>query len=201
MTPSSLPQNLTIARERAVKLLGDAFAADAFEMDELESRLSRVYQATTIADLDALVADVMPVLPDRAPLPQTVATRGGAVPAPSHVGSFMSSTRRGGRWVVPARLEVRAIMSDFTLDLREAELPAAGCEIVVRALMASVTILVRPGTPVDVDVNAVLASVEDAAHLTARVDRRAPPVRVTGRAMFASVEIHAVIAGDAIPDE
>lgn len=201
MTPSSLPQNLTVARERAVKLLGDAFAADVFEMDELESRLSRVYRATTIAELDALVADVMPVLPDRSPLPQPAATRGAVVPAPTHVGSFMSSTRRGGRWVVPARLEVRAIMSDFTLDLREAELPATGCELVVRAVMASVTILVRPGTPVDVDVDALLSSVEDAAHLTARIDRQAPPVRVTGRAVFASVDIHAAIAGGATPDD
>jgi hypothetical protein len=37
----------------------------------------------------------------------------------------------------------------------------------------------------------VLASVEDAAHLTAGIDRGLPPVRITGRAVFASIEVHA----------
>ena len=208
MTPSPQPpQSMTAARERAVKLLGDAFAADAFEMDELESRLASVYRASTIAELDALVADVVPALPERAPVPR-LGTQGGAlVPAPPRIGAFMSSSRRGGRWQVPARLEVRAVMSDFTLDLREAELPPGGCEIAVRAVMASVTVLVNPGTPVEMDVRAVLASVEDSAHLTARVDRNAAPVRITGRALFANVEVHAATSAvrtapdaDAAPD-
>lgn len=194
MTPTPQPQSLTAARERAVKLLGDAFAADAFEIDELESRLAQVYRASTMAELDALLADVAPALPDRAPVPQVAPQGGPLVPAPPRVGAFMSSTRRGGRWQVPARLDVRALMSDFTLDLREAELPAGGCEIAVRAVMASVTVLVNPGTPVDIDVRAVLSSVEDAAHLTARVDRRLAPVRVTGSALFASVEVHAAVS-------
>lgn len=194
MTPSSQPQSLAAARERAVKLLGDAFAADAFEMEELESRLAQVYRATSIAELDAQLADVAPALPDRAPVPQVDTARGALVPAPSHVGSFLSSTRRGGRWQVPARLEVRALMSDFTLDLREAELPPNGCEIAVRAVMASVTVLVNPGTPVDIEVEAVLASVEDHAHLLARVDRQAAPVRITGRAVLASVDVQAAIS-------
>ena len=67
MTSPLLPQSLTAARERAVKLLGDAFAADAFEIDELESRLARVYRAATIAELEELVKDVAPALPDRSP--------------------------------------------------------------------------------------------------------------------------------------
>jgi hypothetical protein len=188
MSSPNLPQSMPAARERAVKILGDAFAADAFEMDELESRLSRVYQASTIAELDELVKDVAPALPDRSPVPRAP---DAALPAPSRLGSFLSSTRRGGRWTVPARVEVRALMSDFTIDLREAELPPGGCEIAVRAAMASVTILVRPGTAVDIDVQAVLASVEDAAHLTTGVDRRLPAVRITGRAVFASIEVHA----------
>jgi hypothetical protein len=196
MTSPLLPQSLTAARERAVKLLGDAFAADAFEIDELESRLARVYRAATIAELEELVKDVAPALPDRSPVPQVPMS---LVP-PARIGAFLSSTRRGGRWQVPARLEVRAFMSDFTLDLRDAELPPGGCEIVARAMMANITILVRPGTPVDIDVQAVLASVEDQARLVGRRDRQAPPVRIVGRAMFSNIEVHAAVVGQE-PDE
>ena len=192
------PQSLTAARERAVKLLGDAFAADAFEMDELESRLAGVYRASTIAELDALLQDVAPALPERAPVPQLSAA---PVVAPARLGSFLSSTRRGGRWTVPERLQVRALMSDFTLDLREADLPEAGCEIAVRAVMASVTVLENPGTPVDVDVQAVLASVEDAAHLTTRVAKGTPRVRIVGRALFASIEVHAPVSIPSLRDD
>ena len=79
MTPTPQPQSLTAARERAVKLLGDAFAADAFEIDELESRLAQVYRASTMAELDALLADVAPALPDRALLGRTQADGRGRV--------------------------------------------------------------------------------------------------------------------------
>src|SRR5687767_7470553 len=102
-TPSPHPQSLSAARERTVKLLGDAFAADAFEMDELEARLARVYQATSVAELDAMVQDLAPQLADQAPVPRVVA---GEAMAPSRIGALMSAARRGGRWILPARLEV-----------------------------------------------------------------------------------------------
>lgn len=188
----SPPQSLAAARERAVKQLGDAFAADAFEMDELESRLARVYRASSIAEVDEVVRDVVAPAIDQRALP---AASAGALLPPARVGAFLSSTRRGGRWVVPRRLEVRALMSDLTIDLRNATLPIEGCELVVRAIMASVTILVRPGSPVDVDIDAVLASVEDTVpHV--RMDRDRPPVHVTGRAVLASVEVRPVDAPD-----
>ena len=191
-TPPPHPQSLAAARERAVKQLGDAFAADAFEMDELETRLARVYRAASIAEVDEVVRDLAAPVADARPV--QVATAGDLA-APMRVGAFMSSTRRGGRWIVPARLEVRAVMSDLTLDLRNAVLPTAGCELVVRSVMATVTILVRPGTPVDVDVDALLASVEDTARL-ARADRTRPHVRVTGRAVLSSVEVRSIVSPD-----
>ena len=62
-------------------------------------------------------------------------------------------------------------------------------------MMANVTILVHPGTPVDIDVQAVLASIEDQARLLGRPARQAPPVRVVGRAMFSNIEVHAAVVG------
>lgn len=175
-----------------MKQLGDAFAADAFEMDELESRLARVYRAASIAEVDEVVRDVVAPVADQHPVP--VASAGALLP-PARVGAFMSSTRRGGRWVVPRRLEVRALMSDLTLDLRNATLPSEGCELVVRAVMANVLILVQPGAPVDVDVDALLGSVEDTARLS-RADLGRPRVRITGRALLSSVEVRAIEAPD-----
>lgn len=191
-TPPGALQSLAAARERAVRQLGEAFAADAFEMDELESRLARVYRAASIAEVEALVQDVAPAT-TAAPLP---------VPsgAPLLVRSLLSSTRRAGRWIVPPRLEVRALLGDVTIDLRDAELPEGGCEIVVRSTLANVTIVVAPGTAVDTSVSAVLANVEDVTPLAARARRDGPRVRVTGRALLANVEVKALPTGVA-PDE
>lgn len=192
-TPPINLQSLAAAKERAVKVIGDAFAADAFEMDELESRLARVYRAASVAELDELLADLVPATPAPTHAPGSIAAHAAA--APLLVRTLLSSTRRAGHWVVPRRLEVRALLGDLTLDLRDAELPAGGCEIVVRAVLASVTILVRPGTPVDVDVGAVLASVEDESRLATRPDRAIPRVRITGKATMASVEVRAPASG------
>lgn len=195
--PPSHPQSLSAARERTVKLLGDAFAADAFEMDELETRLARVYQATSIAELDAMVQDLAPQVADQAPVPRVAA---GETVAPSSVRALMSSTRRGGRWILPARLETRAIMSELTLDLRDAELPPGGCELHVRAVMSNVVILLRPGTPVSVDVRTLMSNVDDQARYAGRVDRNATPVRVTGSALMSNVEVRAVAMQNASDD-
>lgn len=195
-TPPGNLQSLAAAKERAVKVIGDAFAADAFEMEELESRLARVYRAGSVAELDALLADLVPATPAPTTSPHapgSIAAHTAA--APLIVRTLLSATRRAGHWIVPRRLEVRALLGDLTLDLRDAELPAGGCEIVVHAVLASVTILVRPGTPVDIDVGAVLASVEDESRLASRPDRTIPRVRVTGKATMASVEVKAPSPG------
>lgn len=192
-TPPSNLQSLAAAKERAVKVIGDAFAADAFEMDELESRLARVYRAASVAEVDAMLADLVPATPAPAHAAGSIAAHAAA--APLLVRTLLSSTRRAGRWTVPARVEVRALLGDLTLDLRDAELPAAGCEIVVRSFWANVTIIVRPGTPVDLDVSALLANVEDESRLVTRADRALPRVRITGKATMANVEVKSLATG------
>lgn len=192
-TPPTNLQSLAAAKERAVKVIGDAFAADAFEMDELESRLARVYRAASVAEVDAMLADLVPATPAPAHAAGSIAAHAAA--APLLVRTLLSSTRRAGRWTVPARVEVRALLGDLTLDLRDAELPAAGCEIVVRSFWANVTIIVRPGTPVDLDVSALLANVEDESRLVTRADRALPRVRITGKATMANVEVKSLATG------
>src|SRR6185312_12807257 len=55
-------------REAAIQQLADGFAADLLTMDQFDDRVARAHSAATVAELDALVAD----LP--APSPPTKAT-------------------------------------------------------------------------------------------------------------------------------
>src|SRR5918998_625438 len=96
------PVPLAAARERAIESLSAHFANDRLTIDELDQRLERAYAATSIAQLDALTAD----LP--AERPAAVQAYAAAPPMvfdrPEESGrifALFSETRRGGLWVVP----------------------------------------------------------------------------------------------------
>jgi len=91
------PVSINQARDRTIELLSAHFAQDDLSLEELERRIERAYQATNIADLDALIADL----------------RGGATPAALPV------TRGAGARVaapVSEHERVVAIMSGGNLD-------------------------------------------------------------------------------------
>src|SRR5919199_401501 len=120
MSHPPIPIALASARERTIELLSAHFAHDLLSIDELDRRLERAYAATSLAELDALTVD-LPHHPSPAQF--------GAGPLPSEyeepeesgrIVAILSETRRGGLWSVPRRLEVRATMSNLTLDLRSA---------------------------------------------------------------------------------
>jgi len=60
----------------------------------------------------------------------------------------MSSTRRVGRWAVPQRLDVVAIMSDTKIDFTHAAMPGGTVEVHMRAIMASCKLVVPPNVRV-----------------------------------------------------
>src|SRR5918992_1761786 len=99
MTSSNLPLAIGTARERTIERLSTHFANDRLSIDELDLRLERAYAATSLAELDALTAD----LPDAEIAAVQVA---GGAPAtaidrhegPAHIRAVLSETRRGGLW-------------------------------------------------------------------------------------------------------
>src|SRR5947209_8023643 len=56
---------LEAARERTIRMLTDRFADDTLSIEQFEAHLDRMYKATTVAELDALLRDVETRAPAR----------------------------------------------------------------------------------------------------------------------------------------
>lgn len=182
------PVPLAAARERAIELLSSHFANDRLTMDELDQRLEGAYAATSLAELHALTAD----LPDEQPARPRVGTQVVALDRPEESGrivAIFSETKRGGLWAVPPQLEVTATMSNLTLDLRSARLSAGLTDVHIKAVMASIQVILPPGVRVIESVRAFMASVTDDSYSVVTADPSTPVIRLSGHAVMAEVKV------------
>jgi hypothetical protein len=133
-------------RERVVALLGEALADGRLSSDEHAERIGAAYSARTLGELTGLTADLIPaeaqpiLLDDR----------------PLHV--LFGSVRRAGRWVVPVRVPLFALLGTVELDLREAVLQRRHIVIDAQVLGGRLRLLVPEGVRVDVTGRTVLCS-------------------------------------------
>jgi hypothetical protein len=182
------------ARERLIEELSLQFASDNLSIEELELRMERAYKATTVAELQSLTADLPQLgtaaVPARVPQPIEQAM---LAPERERVLSLMSETRRRGVWAVPQRLDLYAMMSDTTIDLTQATLPAGIVDIHLRAICASVKIIVPPGLQVVSRLSSVMSSVGGGSEPAS--ERAGVPawhgttvVRLSGYALMAEVQ-------------
>ncbi|GAA3577696.1 DUF1707 domain-containing protein [Nonomuraea rosea] len=95
-------------RERIAQVLQDAHADGRLSFDELEERLGTLYAARTLGELAGLTADLLPAEE------QPINLDGRPVSA------IFKKEQRGGRWVVPAELDVTAMFGTTKLDFRDA---------------------------------------------------------------------------------
>ncbi len=188
--------------------LGDAYAADQLELDELERRMARVYRATSH---DAL-AEVLSGLGGRAAVianaPRAAAAAPAAqvmlsaraleyglatiarpevVPERAVLAAVFGGVERKGAWVLPRSLKVFAAMGGVDLDLREAQFGAGVSEIEIFALMGGVDIKVPTGVRVETTGVGILGgfSVEGA---DADPGPDAPVLRINGVAIMGGVD-------------
>jgi len=186
--PRPLPvRPIEQVRERIVEALSEHFARDHLSLDELETRMARVYSATTPADVDALVAD-LPALALGAPVTVTPDAYAPTPKLKERLVAIMSGVVRRGLWKVPRRLRVVAIMGGVELDLRQAELPPGVTEITAFVLMGGLEIRVAPGVRLETDGVAIMGGFEDRVHDYGLAPADAPVVRVTGIAIMGGVE-------------
>jgi hypothetical protein len=178
------------SRERAVRLLTDAYAYDEITEFEFERRLGQLSAAVTPAMMNSVVAD----LGQRAGLVRDPVP--GYLPGPTEgkIVGFMSETRRKGPWRVPQRLIIRAIMSDMKIDLRYAVIPP-GCKIEVRAVMSSVSIIVPPGLNVAFDIDPFLGAAGSDADDYMVQPRSLSSVSISGSAVMAEVRVRVRAVG------
>ena len=193
--------SLARAREQKINELSVHFANDDLSLEDLERRIEQVYKAGSVADLEKITADLKQAAaaPGEPALPVSTPRRSGAkanLPAAyqgsARLLSLMSSTRRVGRWVVPQKLDVVAIMSDTKLDLTHAVMPSGVMDFEIRAVMASLKMIVPPGVRVLVDTHSVMSNVRSRAdEFDADVppSASAPVIRLTGFALMADVNV------------
>jgi len=182
-------------RREAIRTLSTAVATDRLSVEQFESRLELVRQASNRATLDAIVADVLPSGPyplsHEITRSMPVPTRyGGVEPAELlRIKTVLGSSKRAGSWTVPLRLELIVVLGEITIDLRDAVFGADVLDIDLSAKFGSITLIVPAGTQVENECEEKLSS---SSHST-RSARGAGPlgllIRITGRVVLSSLDI------------
>jgi len=133
-------------REQLVDALRAHAADGRLTTDELEERSAAAYSATTRGELVALRRDLPEAAPPAAPPPEVVGER---------IGAVLANTHQGGHWLVPERLEVKVVLGDCKLDLRQADVPPE-VTIEVKVRLGDVTIYVPADARVELTGRAIL---------------------------------------------
>jgi hypothetical protein len=126
-------------RERVVEVLRVAAGDGRLTAAELDERLEMALAARTSGDLTALTADLPAV--------------GAAASAKDFVRlDFQgASGRRGGRWLIPRRMEIRAAGGSVKLDFTDAIISFPTLDIQAEVRGGRLLLVTRPGIEVDVD--------------------------------------------------
>ncbi len=163
-------------------------------MDEFEQRVDLAHRATSVAELDELLADLQSAgegpsssLVRQAEGQQVaIATRGRRS---RRVRSILSDIKRKGTWRVPKKLRALAVFGSVGLDFREAQLGPGVTKIKVKAIGGEIKIIVPPHLQVECDGRAIIGSFEGMDQNTGERDPDAPLLRITGVAIIGTVEI------------
>lgn len=181
---------LSAERDRIVALLTRQYAEDHLSVADLEARLDRVYGASTLEELQAVVTD-LPSLVGAAPtLPVSQVTPGvSPVPATRRIKALLSGHEETLTSVVPRRLRIRARLGYVELDLSHATFEPGVTEIDIRALMGYVQLRLPDSVRVESDGHGLFGYF--AVRGTGAEDPATPcVVRITGRALFGFAESH-----------
>jgi hypothetical protein len=207
--PAPPPAALVAVRDRrdqVIALLSEQFARDAFDVDELDRRLTLAQQAESIVALDALVAD-LPALPaDAAPAATSTALAKpdeatlAAWPQKSRRFAIFGGFERKGSWTCPRKLRIIAAFGGADFDFREAELAPGVTELHITAMFGGVSIVVPPHLAVDCDASAIFGGFEELHRAPRRTDPDRPVLRITGFAMFGGVSIETRLPGESRRD-
>lgn len=181
-------------REQVIQRLTDAFALDLLDLDAFEERLATAHQATSLAALDGLAADLVPPTSSSTALARIEIDAALAhAPAKKVVAVFSHAERRGG-WSVPPELRTVTVFGNCELDFREARFGPGVTELRVRAVFGNVEIVVPPQLAVECEGNAVFGHFAHSAEAAADPDR--PVLRIVGTAVFGNVEVHTWLPGE-----
>jgi len=173
-------------RDRAAAVLREAHAQGRITVDELDERLTSVYNAKTFADL-------VPVTRD---LPATQDATAGAAPARRRIGgtprfklslAILGGASRDGQWVVPPEYTAVATLGGIKLDMRDASFAEAETVIKAVAVMGGMEITVPEDAEVEVGAFGVMGGVDHGGEGPGAPG--APRIRITGVAVMGGIEV------------
>ncbi len=180
--------SLTAHRERVIAALGRHYANDAIDDRELERRIDRAYAAGTLAELDALQAD-LPALPRDASVAVSTVLPGAPVRKQQSLLAILGGTERKGSWRPARRIHAVAMMGGLDLDFRDAQFAPGVTELHVLALMGGVDIVVPPGLRVECEGLGLLGGFCDLNQEGDIDDPDRPTLRVRGLALMGGVDV------------
>jgi hypothetical protein len=189
-------------REQVITRLSEGYAEDVFDVDELERRLDLAHGAGSVAELDALIADLAPSAPTSTAL---VVAGPTAIDDPSRADAkklrvIMSSIERRGRWTVPRSLDLRVLWGNAELDFRDASLGPGVTTIHVRVFMGNFEVVLPPNLGIEVDVSGFASSVTERHRVPPDADPARPLIRITGTVRFGNLEITTRLPGESARD-
>jgi hypothetical protein len=186
-------------REEAIRALSAAFAGDRISLEQFEERIGLIRQAPNRPSIDAIIADLVPsggfaVPAGLVPVvaDHTALRHEDNLPAPAEVlriRTVMGSTKRAGSWTVPFRLELKVVLGEIVIDLRDAIFWSDVLDIDLDAVLSNVTLIVPAGTQVE---NQSEERFSSSSHSTRSTRGLAPfglLVRITGAVRFSNLEI------------
>lgn len=182
-------------RDTVLTLLSDRFADDTLDVDELDTRLARAHAASSIAELDALVADLAPSALAVASPSTPARLDDPDRPADRRRTTLIGGYEQKGRWLVPRRLRLRCGIGGAALDLREANLAPGVTEIHVVCGIGGLEVLVPPGVAVECDLTTVIGGVDEDL-LDAGDGPVRARVRITGVILIGGVEVATRLPGE-----
>ena len=176
-------------REASVKLLTAAFANDAIAVDEFERRVAEVYRVLDAKALQAITHD-LPAAPEPGTVPARVdGSTSVARRTAQKFKSVLSSIDRRVDGPMPERLELRSFIGSIELDLRRADFPPGVTEIDVRAVLGNIEIELPEHVRVEDEGRALIGNFSVRGRSRSRDGEPMPVVRITGRSVFANVEV------------
>ncbi len=186
-------------REQVIARISDCYAADVLDVDELERRLDAAHNASSLAELDTLVADLAAPSASTALVPvaaSALAIDDPSRPATKKLSVIMSTVERRGRWTVPKATTLRVFWGNAELDFRDASIGPGVTTIDISVTMGNLEIVVPPQLAVDVDVSSFMGSVEEKHRVPPDPDPARPILRITGAVRLGNLEIVTRLQGE-----
>jgi hypothetical protein len=172
-------------RERVADVLRQAAGEGRLTMEELEQRITAVYNAKTYAELEPITRDLP--TPGQATEPPVAASVPPALRPSRFAISIMGGFRREDNWAVARGLAAVAVMGGGKIDLRNAQFTDGRASITAFALMGGIEIIAPEEAYVDVRGIGIMGGVGHAARGPGRPG--GPVVTVRALALMGGVKV------------